>query len=77
MCTVLALEDAGVAPGDMTIEVIDPILRGGKLDLVELVGHRRRQRRLRESRAGDTGHREALEDCTDLTPIRPNYAATA
>jgi hypothetical protein len=34
MCTVLALEDAGVAPGDMAIEVFDPILRGGKLDLV-------------------------------------------
>jgi hypothetical protein len=34
MCTVFALEHVGVAPGDLTIEVFDPILRGGKVDLV-------------------------------------------
>lgn len=34
MCTVLALEEVGVRPGDLAIEVLDPALHGGKLDLV-------------------------------------------
>ncbi len=34
LCTALALEDAGVAPMQMTVEVPDPAIAGGKLDLV-------------------------------------------
>lgn len=34
MCAVLALEEVGVPPGDVSIEVFDPALRGGKVDLV-------------------------------------------
>src|SRR5699024_7537468 len=34
MCTVLALEEIGVAPRDLGIEVADPALGGGKIDLV-------------------------------------------
>jgi hypothetical protein len=34
MCSILSLQATGVAPGDMTIEVFDPVLKGGKVDLV-------------------------------------------
>src|SRR5689334_20680509 len=34
MCTVLSLEGIGVAPEDLRIEVFDPVLHGGKVDLV-------------------------------------------
>lgn len=34
MCTVLALEEVGVDPSDLAIEVLEPALGGGKLDLV-------------------------------------------
>lgn len=33
MCTVFALERVGVDPRDVTTEVPDSVLRGGKLDL--------------------------------------------
>ena len=34
LCTVFALEDAGVSASSMAVEVPDPALSGGKLDLV-------------------------------------------
>lgn len=34
MCTVMALEAVGVAPGDVGVEISDPALGGGKMDLV-------------------------------------------
>lgn len=34
MCTVLSLQSAGIAAENLSIEVFDPVLKGGKVDLV-------------------------------------------
>ncbi|MBM6399788.1 hypothetical protein [Phycicoccus sonneratiae] len=34
MCTVLSLQSAGIPPANLRIEVVDPVLKGGKVDLV-------------------------------------------